>query len=364
MVKEKIKRTIKNLDEYKPGKTKKQISEKYSIPIEKIVALSSNENPLGTPKKAQKAIKDISSQVFRYPSPKEELELKKEIKNSLDLSRDYEIILDAGEDGVIETIMDTFIEKNDKITIPYPTFSLYELVSRIREAKIDFVKRNKDFSIPNKKLIESVEQTKLSFICSPNNPTGNLIDDSLLKKILKKDNLIVLDAAYSEFTEKNYLDLLKNNKNLIILKTFSKAYGLAGLRVGYGVTSNKELSKNLKKTRSPFSVSKPALVGAKQALKEKSFLEKTISITKKGRNYLENKIPFKTFPSEANFVLAKTTTSSSNNLVEELMKKGVVIRSCTSMKGLGEEYIRISVGKMKENKKAVKAMRDLSTSSS
>lgn len=358
MVRDKIRKVIRELEDYQPGKTKQEIAQKYGVPKEKIVALASNENPFGTPKKAQEAIKDVSDKVFRYPSPKEESELRKKIKEYLEIKRNHAVILGAGEDGVIENLMKACVEKGDKITIPYPTFSLYEIVSKIHGAEIEYVERKKDFSIPQKKLLESAEKTKLSFISSPNNPTGNLIDGSLLKKLLKKDHLVVLDGAYSEFAEKNYIKLLEKHQNLIILRTFSKAFGLAGCRVGYGITSNEVLTKNLRKAKSPFSVSKPALVAAKKALEDQSFLEKTISSIKKGRDYLMKEIPFKTFSSQANFVLAKTPSSSSN-VVEGLMKKGVIVRGCDSMKGLGENYFRISVGKMDENKKAIKAMKHL-----
>ncbi|PTD93942.1 histidinol-phosphate transaminase [archaeon SCG-AAA382B04] len=358
-MKDKIKKSVKELEEYKAGKTKREISEKYSIPLDEIIALSSNENPFGTPKKAQKAIKKVSKKIFRYPSPKEEKELKKEIKTQQDLAEEVNVILGAGEDGVLENIMKTCVEKNTKISIPYPTFSLYEVISRIYGADIDFIKRNEDFSIPKGDLLESAEQTDISFFCSPNNPTGNLIEDSLLDQILKKDNLVILDAAYSEFTQKNYLNLLRNNQNLVILRTFSKAYGLAGLRVGYGLTCNKELAKNLRKTRSPFSVAKTGLVAAKQALKQKDFLEKTTSAVRKGRKFLEQHIPFKTYDSEANFVLAQTSSKSSEKVTRELMKKGVIVRDCSSIKGLGSNYFRISVGRMDENKKVVEEMKKL-----
>ncbi len=274
------------------------------------------------------------------------------------MSEEIEIILGAGEDGVLENIMKTFVERGDKTTIPYPTFSMYQIMTKIHDAEPSLVERKNDFSIPRDKLMKSSEESKITFICSPNNPTGNLVDKSLLKELLQKDTLVVLDTAYGEFTDEDYLDLLKNNENLILLKTFSKAFGLAGLRVGYGLTSNKEISKNLKKTRSPFSVSKPSLVAAKNALKSEKFLEKTVKEVRKGRDYFVENIKFKTYPSEANFVLIETPRDSEK-ITEKLMEDGIIVRDCSEMMGMGKNYIRVSVGKMKENKKVVKAINEL-----
>lgn len=359
MLKNKFKPICNELNEYEPGKTKTEISQKYNIPIEEIIALASNENPYGAPKRAQKAIKEVLSNLHRYPTPQEEKELKRAIKTYLGLPEPYKVILGAGEDGVLENIFNTFIDKNDQVTIPFPTFSLYEISSKVHGAKIDFVERKKDFSIPQKKLLDSAEKSKLTFICSPNNPTGNLINSDLLAKLLKKDTIVVLDAAYSEFTEKSYIDLLENNDNLIILRTLSKAFGLAGLRAGYAVVGNKEIAKNMKKIKSPFTVSKPALVAGKEALRSKDFLEKTKETVMKQRKFLEKNIPFKTSPSEANFVVANVSPKSSTEITEQLMKRGLIVRDCSAMKGMKNHYIRVTVGKPQQNKKAIEAMKEL-----
>lgn len=352
------KRFLKELEEYIPGKSIEETAEEFGLEPKKIIKLASNENPFGPSSKAKKAISDNLDKLSIFPDPLSIKELRRAISKDIKIP-EKNIVLGAGSDGVFDILSKILIDKGEETIIPLPTFSMYEFVTRIAGGKPIFLQRDKNFDVPIKKLFSLIsKKTKIIFLCSPNNPSANLIKKKDVEKILKKTKKYVLvDEAYIEYSKpgSSVLDLFGRYQNLIISRTFSKAYGLANLRIGYGIIPG-DLVKDYQKTNLPFFTSSLAVKAATAAIKDKNHLREIIRQNQQGRKYLESEIKFKVYPSQTNFILVDTSPYQAKDIVFQLQKKGIIIRNCSSFgKGMNS-FVRISVGTNAQNKKLVKAI--------
>jgi histidinol-phosphate aminotransferase len=259
-------------------------------------------------------------------------------------------------DGLLDGLCRLMIETGDEVIVPTPTFAYYELPARACGGKPIFVRRDQDFSLdPEKVLGAESSRTKIIFLCSPNNPSGNLIPEARLRTIVENTrSLVFVDEAYVEFADRNLAGLVWEYDNLVVGRTFSKVFGLAGLRLGYGIMPE-WLVKEYTRAATPFSVSLLALKAGIAALSDAEHLRKSIEITKEGRKYLREKIPFKVYPSQANFVLVDVAPLKAKTVTENLMRKGIIVRSCDSFREAGDTFIRVTVGTSEQNEKVVKA---------
>jgi len=349
-----IRRIIDSIAEYIPGKSVDDLSSSVNIAKDKVVKLSSNENPYPPSTKVINAIRNSADKVNYYPEfhPKK---LYGAISLYLNIPIDN-IYINSGVDGVLDTLMRVFIDCNDKVLIPIPTFSYYELTSITHGAVPVLVKMDENFFISAETILNSVDdKTKMIFLCSPNNPTGNTYPKKEVIKILDEFNgVVILDEAYAEFADQNYTGLIDEYDNIIILRTLSKAFGIAGMRVGYAVLSEK-IKKACLKVSTPFAVSYLSIEAAYAALNDLDYINYTIQKIKDGRDYLRENIPFKTYPSYANFVLVDVSPFKSSFMIDELAKMGFIVRDCSSFKGMGDKFIRVSVGKEEDNVRLVDA---------
>ncbi|OKY77700.1 MAG: Histidinol-phosphate/aromatic aminotransferase [Candidatus Methanohalarchaeum thermophilum] len=349
---------LDSMEEYVAGKTVDEIAEKYSLDPDQIISLSSNQNPFSLPNQVKRSIKDSSEDVSSYPSPKDFYSLKKSVSDYIGFSPSN-IALGAGIDGVLETLMKVFLEKDDETLIPVPTFSYYKILSKVFDASPAYIERGKRFEIDPEKIKSNVkEDTKLIFLCSPNNPTGNLVQEETLKTALDTGKIVLLDEAYAEFSSRDYVDWVSNYDNLVVLRTFSKAFGLAGLRVGYAVMSE-EIVEKYRSISPPFPLTVPSINAAKTSLNNLNHLNEIINKIKTGRDFLTEEIKFKTFKTEANFVLTDVSPHNSEEVCEKLMKQGIILRDCSHMSIKDRNLVRITVGKEKENKKVVTALNQI-----
>ncbi|WGI18155.1 histidinol-phosphate transaminase [Methanonatronarchaeum sp. AMET-Sl] len=350
-------KVAKEIDEYKRGKTKEEIAEKYGLNPNEIVSLASNENSYGPPPKAIQAIKENAGRVYRYPSPKDAERIRREIAQKTKLKPEN-VVLGTGSDGIMESLMKMYIEPGDQVIIPTPTFSYYTLLTKIYKAKPKHIQRNQNYSLPKNISNEINQDTKIIFICSPNNPTGNTVTTEKLKQILKQDILVVLDEAYIEFADQTHAPLVKQHDNLVVLRTFSKAYGLAGLRIGYALT-NPKITNKYKAVSPPFPLAIPSIEAAIAALNDKEHHKKTIKNNQRERKRLQKEIPLKTYPSKGNYVFIDTSPIKATKITKKLMKKGVIVRDCTPIPGCKDTHIRITVGTPKENTKTIQAIKKI-----
>ncbi len=348
-----IRPALKELKEYKPGKL-----------VKGAIKLSSNENPLGpSPKVLTEILESIKEGKFPlsvYPWERNEEELREEIAGYTCMKKEN-IVIGAGIDGVLDTLVKILITNGDDAIIPVPTFSLYESLVKIAGGKPRFLTRKSDFSISVADLTSACsEKTRMLFLASPNNPTGNCISEDEVREIAQSvpEAMVIIDEAYVEFADSSLLKQVEEYENVVVLRTFSKAFGLAGLRVGYAVVP-KWLASLYKKVSMPFTVNSIAIIAAMAALKDKEHIRKSVELVKHGRKYLTENLQLKVYPSQANFVLLDVAPAKSSEVYEVLLKKGIVVRNCSSFRGAGDSLIRISVGTREQNDRVVEAFDSL-----
>ena len=242
------------------------------------IKLSANESALGPSPRAIKEYVKVSKTFARYPDSDGTF-LRKILSNKFRLDKNR-IILGSGSDQIFELVCKSFLKKGDEVIVPKYSFIIYRIYSKMNGAKVIYSKEN-NFTVSVNDILKKVtKKTKIVFLANPNNPTGTYIkkkDLQLLRKKLRRNILLVVDDAYFEYVrQKDYLSALKiftNHKNVVMTRTFSKIYGLAGLRVGWGYGS-KEIINALKKVKPPFNVSRPALFAASAAVKDNVWLKK------------------------------------------------------------------------------------------
>lgn len=321
--------------------------------------LCSNENPLGASPKAVEVIKEHAGDIGEYPES-HAIRLKEAIGEYIGVSP-TQVCVGNGSDEIMDLICKATMDPGDKALIPIPTFSQYELASRINAVKPKFVELE-DFRWDPDRLIEEMNDVKAAFIGRPNNPTGNSIDEAGLRKLIGTGKVIIVDEAYGEFSDYSVVDWTNDYDNLIVLRTFSKIFGLAGLRVGYGVANN-ELTMALERVRAPFSVNRLAQRAAIEALKDKEFIEKSKKIVREGRDYLKRNLEdlgFEVRPTDANFLMVGLSQLNlkAPEVRNYLSQEGFLIRDLSDFRGAGPEWIRITVGKPGQNKRLISSLRE------
>jgi histidinol-phosphate aminotransferase len=353
-----VRENIQKLSPYIAGKPIEETKREFNL--KEVIKLASNENPLGASPKAVAAIKKAASGVNRYPDSNS-FYLKKKLASAFKLEPEN-FVLGNGSDELIDIVIKTFVNEDETILTSQRTFLEYEIISKVNNRKaITLPLKGFKFDLEAiKKKIDS--KTKLVFIANPNNPTGTYVNKPELEKFLKglpKNVIVVLDEAYDTFIDvKDYprgVDYIKKD-NLIVLQTFSKAYGLSGLRIGCAICAE-HLSVFMEKTRQPFNVNLLAQAGALAALDDKQFLKKTRDLTLKGKKYLYQafgKMGLSYVPSAANFILLDVK-QDCRVIFKDLLKLGVIVRD---MKQYGlDTFIRVTIGLPAENAKFIKALK-------
>ena len=341
-----------NIEAYKPGKSKIR-------KLKKIIKLSANESALGMSPRAKKIISDKKLKLERYPDGKSEL-LRREISKKYKCNSN-KIICGAGSDEVIQMICQLYLNPKDEVIVPQYSFLMYRIYANIIGAKVVFAKELK-FKISVSEIINKVtKKTKIVFLANPNNPTGTYLTKKELLELRKKLNkniLLVVDDAYAEYMKnkdyKSGLDLFKNKDNVFVLRTFSKIFGLASLRVGWGYGSKKIINA-LNIIKPPFNVNGIAQLAASESLKDKKFINRSIKhnlfYAKKIKKFLENYSIFSNTVS-ANFLLLDFEKSrySANFFYQNLKKKGIILRSTETGYHI-KNKLRLTIGSSKENLK-------------
>lgn len=347
-----VPRYIENLKPYVAGKTIDEIKQQYGIG--RVIKLASNENPLGPSPKALEAVKESLSSSHYYPDGG--LRLRAVLAEKFNLKIEN-VIAGAGSEGIMSGIIRTFLTDKDEVLTATHTFLGFMVLARSRGVKINAVRLTGDWRFNLAGLTKKInKRTKIIYLANPNNPTGTIFTreefDRFLEKIPER-LLVILDEAYFEFAQDNpqYPDSMTyRHDNVITLRTFSKAYGLAGLRIGYGFAHD-ELIHNLLKVKLPFEPSHTAEAAGIGALEDTEFLEKTLENNRKGRKFLIKALTdlgFKVIPSDANFVLVlMSSPKTAQNLFQTLLTKGIIVRP-QDASGL-PQGIRISVGREEEN---------------
>lgn len=335
-----------------------EIAKEIGVPESEIFKLNANENPYGFP------IDLLASQlkktkIAHYPDPAQK-QIRQKIANYIKLEPDW-ILAGNGCDEVIDLLC-RFLPKNSFIMIFPPTFAYYNHLIKLNRHQVLNCPRNSDFSIDlnSAQKIASQKNPTVVFLCSPNNPTGNLVSEEELQFFLSWDALIVVDEAYFEYSQKTYQNLLKKHKNLVILRTFSKFFGLAGLRLGYGIMQPK-LQKKLLTLKYPYNINQVVEVALEVCFSNLKIFEAQrvqMQQTKSELLYALAQHP-KLTPhcSEANFILCEVKDYAAKTLSKQLYQKGVLIRYFETK--FLKNFIRISIGKPDQMKKFLTILQEI-----
>jgi histidinol-phosphate aminotransferase len=349
---------ILSIKPYVPGKPLEELEREYGIT--ESIKLASNENPLGPSPKALKAIKSTLEKLNRYPDGSG-YNLINQIARKHNLSPDS-IVLGNGSDEIISMLAHMLLEPGDEAIVPQPTFLIYDMMVRSVGAtcvNVPLDSLSIDLAEIQRRL---TSKSKIIFLCNPNNPTGTIILKKEFENFLESippEVVVVVDEAYIEFVREQDcaygIDYIETQIPLVILRTFSKAYGLAGLRIGYGIMS-KEMSNIINRIRLPFNTNSLAQAGALAALNDEKFFNQTLRLVHEGLDFMYdslNKRGIKYFPTQANFFLIDVKRDA-DEVYRKMLAKGVIVRSMASY---GYPYfIRVNVGLSEENTKLIKAL--------
>lgn len=354
------KQVFQSMSPYTPGKQIEDVKKEYGL--SKIVKLASNENPFGYSDKVKEAIPSMIDHLEIYPDG-HATALRETLSRKLKVG-EKQLIFGCGSDEVVDIICRTYLEKGSNTVMATPTFPQYKHNALIQGAEIVEVPLINGYHDLEAMLEKINRQTKVVWLCSPNNPTGSLIGRNKLVNFLDRcpsEVMVVLDEAYYEYIEANKnpdsISLLTEYPNLVVLRTFSKAYGLANLRVGYGVASE-EIATYLNITRGPFNTTSISQLSALIALEDEEFLQNTYNqnIANK-REFMRScdELGLSYYDSEANFLFVKLPTSG-DALFEYLLKKGFIIRSGEA---LGHpDGVRITIGSKEQMRELVTNIRE------
>jgi len=356
-----IPKGILDLKPYIPGKPIEEV--KRELGLNEVVKLASNETSIGPSPLAIEAVKNEIENINLYPESSSRL-LREKLAHKLKVDKEM-IIVGNGEDDIIDLIGMAFINEADEVITGEITFPAYETVAKIMGGKLILVKL-KDFCFDLEKIARRInEKTKVIFICNPNNPTGTIVTreemTSFMEKV-PKDVIIVFDEAYYDYVgDKNYPNSVSyalEGRNVIVLRTFSKIAGIAGVRIGYGI-AKQELISYLRRVVNPFTTNRLAQVAALASLDDEEHYRKVLNSNQEGKRYLYielKELGIFYFLTEANFIFIDLKRDSKD-IFEKLLKKGIIIRP-------GEtwgcpNFIRVTIGTPYENQRFIEALKEV-----
>ncbi|MBW2616226.1 MAG: histidinol-phosphate transaminase [Deltaproteobacteria bacterium] len=350
---------IEDLIPYPPGKPIEELERELGISGS--IKLASNENPLGPSPVAVKAVMDKALTLNRYPDGSGYY-LKNMLSEKFGVPFE-QIVLGNGSNELIELIVRTFLSPAEHVVQAFPTFLVYEKIVKGAGGRITSVPLS-NFRIDLNRMAEAITpETKVVFICNPNNPTGSVLSMDDMRNFMERipdDIIVALDEAYIEFVSDenaaNGLDLLSDYPLLFVLRTFSKVYGLAGLRIGYGFASEK-LVDYINRIRQPFNAGTLAQAAATAALEDVEFVSRTLKLVSDGLSYLYNELDdmgIEYIPSQTNFFLINVP-DGGKKIFERMLKQGVIVRAMDAY-GL-PDYIRINAGLPEENERFIKTLK-------
>jgi histidinol-phosphate aminotransferase len=357
-IEELIRPELKAMQAYTPIEPTDVLSQRADIPEEKVIKLDGNENLYGCSDRVKQALADYGY-YHLYPDP-EQRELRKALEEYTGISSEY-ILAGSGSDELIDLILRLFVETGDKVINCPPTFGMYPFSTEVCGGEVVSIARNQDFSIDVAAIKKTIDKrTKVVFIASPNNPSGNITPEQIILELLNSSAIVVIDEAYFEFSGVTVASLVPKYSNLIVLRTFSKWAGLAGLRVGYGIFPV-NMVKYLIKIKQPYNVNAAAQIAALESLKDMNYLRGTINAIKDERERLLTKLRgldwLKVYPSQANFILCSVLNGKAKAIHKGLQKKGIFVRYFDTPQL--KDCLRISVGKPEHTDALIAALKEI-----
>ncbi|HET7238735.1 MAG TPA: histidinol-phosphate transaminase [Terrimicrobiaceae bacterium] len=351
---------ILKLVSYEPGKPVEELAREMGLQPDEIIKLASNENPLGPSPKAVAAMRDALNRSHFYPDGGG-WALRSAIAEKLGLEREN-VVLGNGSNEIIEFIGHAFLRPGDEVITARHAFAVYGLMAQLFGAKTVEVPDPGYAHDLNAMLAAAGFRTRQIFIANPNNPTGTMVHQAEIDHFMERvpeNVLVIFDEAYYEFLDNppDVLKFVREGRNVVVMRTFSKIQGLAGLRIGYGLAS-KEIADVLQKTRQPFNANSIAQAGALAGIQDDEYMQRTRELTHEGREFLQaafSAMGLEFVPSAANFVLVRV--GDGDQVFQALLRRGLIVRAMRSYKL--PEWIRVSVGTMDQNRRFVAELRQL-----
>lgn len=356
---------VKQIDPYVPGKSIEEVKKRYGL--EQVIRFASNENPYGPSPEAITAATQSINDMNLYPDATVN-ELRHELASIHGLKAE-EIITANGADNIINILISTYVNEGDEVLYCTPTFPSYRSTTVLMGGVPVEVPLTEQWKYDLDALLNAItHKTKLIFICNPNNPTGTILSADEIESFLKEvpDGIhVVFDEAYIEYVkEANYptgIDWYKQSYPVITIRTFSKYYGLAGLRVGYAV-ANENILEPMLRIREPFATNRAAIYASIAALKDTQFYERNYEKVIQGREYLADELDdlgFDVVESHSNFLFVNIH-SDALTVFNQLLEKGIIVRPCSPW-GY-DQHLRISIGTMDQNKQFIQILQKIITS--
>lgn len=344
------------LEGYVPSEPAEAIAARTGRPVDELIRLDLNENPYGTSLRVQEELASFDG-YHRYPDADQRVARQRVAEYAGAPAE--RIILGNGADELIDLLMMTTIDPGDEVIIPSPTFGVYQDRAELFGGVARLVPRTADFELDLDAIDRAVtERTKLIFVSSPNNPTGNLATVQQVVRMARTGALVVVDEAYYEFAGKTLLPLTREWDNIVILRTFSKWAGLAGMRIGYGIFPD-GLSAEVWKVKPPFNVSQAGLKAVEAVLADTDYLREVVSRIRveRGRLYRAlRKLNFlQPYQSQGNYILCRITRGDAHDVHRRLVASGILVRKYGSPDL--RDYLRISVGRPEETDALLRALR-------
>jgi histidinol-phosphate aminotransferase len=353
-----VRESVENLQPYHPVEAPESLAARLGMPVDMIVKLDSNENPYGCSILVQESLGSFD-RYNHYPDA-QALRVRERLAIYSD-SRIERIVVGAGSDELIDQLMLALIDPGDEVIIPVPTFGVYRARTELFGGVAVEVPRDQHFDLDVDAMLERVtDRTKMIFVTTPNNPTGNNATTQQVVQLLKTGALVVADEAYYEFAGKTLLPLAREFDNLVVLRTFSKWAGIAGLRFGYGIMPE-FLAEQIWKIKPPFNVNIAALRAVEASLDDIEYLHITINRIRNEQRRLYRRLGnlefLRPYPSAANFILCEVTRGDAHDIHQRLADRGIMVRQYNDP--VLRNYLRISVGKPEETNRLIGALQTI-----
>ena len=348
---------LANIRTYSPVDPPEVLAQRAGIPVDRIVKLNGNENPYGASPKASEALAFLTLHI--YPDPQQR-SVREALADHNGIGPEY-IVAGAGADELIDLLFRLFISPGDKILDCDPTFAMYAFCARVAGAEIAMAPRDELFDVDVGAVRDAIDdQTKVIFLTSPNNPTGNLATDEQVLQLLDTGLIVVVDEAYYEYCGMTAAELVPQHENLVVLRTLSKWAGLAGLRIGYGIMSP-QLVGHMMDIKPPYSVNAAAEAALLASLEDKEWLlnnvGKVVAERTRMMRLLEETDGVKPWPSEGNFILCELAPGKKERAVQGMADRGVFVRSFDSNRLT--DFFRVAVGTPQETDAFISALRSV-----
>lgn len=343
---------------YSACKSPDVIARKLGIPEEEIIKLDANENPYGCSPKVRRKLAEYPYYSI-YPDSNQ-TELRESLSQYVGLGPEY-LVGGNGSDELIDLLLRLLLDPGDEVIISVPTFDMYRFCTEVCRGKTVAVLRRKDYSVDVPAILAAItNKTRVIFVTSPNNPTGTIIAQKDILELLRTGLPVVVDEAYYEFSGQTAAHLVPQYRNLIVLRTFSKWAGIAGLRAGYGICTP-ELTDLLIKVKPPYNINLAGQVAVQESIKDSQYLLGTVKKMVEERERLFSKLQaldfLKPVPSQANFILCEVLRGDAKTIQDDLEKRGILIRYYNTP--LLRNFIRISAGKPEQTDKIMAALQKI-----